>query len=232
MMSILAIIPARKDSERCSAKNTRHLDNISLYWYTLNVVFKLKENYNLIDRFCITTNDNTILKNTNKNVVDTIKRPNKLCRNNSTEFEFIEHTLNWYKNKGITFDDVAILYPTTPFKKIETLIKIFNQWKKNRQWVNQLRTVKEIRWEPEKIWYSDYLKSTNIHNYTKCFYQDHYRQVPYCYIYKVDKLNKDLHYRYQPCYKFIIDNSIESHDINTELDFWVAEKIVEDKLNE
>ena len=227
-MSILAIIPCRKNSKRCPEKNTRLLDGIPLINWTLNL--RVLEQYPITG--CITTNINEILNNCDIYRYDGIKRPNNLCQDNSTEFEFIDHTLNWYKKRGITFDDVAVLYPTTPFKRSETLVKIFDQWYRDRKWANQLRTVRSIKLEPEKIWYENNglnLK-TRIMDFRTIYKQ--YKQIPYCYIYKVDKLNSFEHYFYQPVSKFIINDPVESHDINTEHDFWIAEKIVEDGLNE
>lgn len=221
---LLVIIPARKDSTRCPGKNTRLLGGIPLINWTLNLRIP-----QTIKTGCVSTDIKEILDTCEFYRYDLIKRPNNLCKKDSTEYEFIIHALNHYKKLNIYFDDIAVLYPTTPFKKEETLIKIFNQWANDRVWANQLRTVKEIKWEPEKIWYLNYSKST-LYNYIKYSYQDHYKQVPYCYIYKVNKLNKDVHYNYQPVSKFIINSPIESYDINTKLDFWIAEQIVQEGL--
>lgn len=229
-MNILAIIPARKDSIRCPRKNIRLLDGIYLYWHTFVKVYEFIDEFKNI---CITTNDNKILKEVCVDIgVDLIKRPDSLCINKSTEFEFVEHVLNFYKEMGIYFDDVAIFYPTTPFKKVETIKKILKQWQKDRQWHNQLRTVKEIKWEPEKIWYESYSSSiySNLRDIDD--FSKYYKQVPYCYIYKINKLNKQDHYFYQSVSKFVINDPIESHDINTEFDFKIAELIVKEGLNE
>ena len=228
-MSILIIIPARKNSKRCSEKNIRLLDGIPLINWTLNL--------QILQQFktgCVTTNINEILNNCENYRYDGIKRPNNLCQDKSTEFEFIKHALNWYKKRGQTFDDVAVLYPTTPFKRSETLVKIFDQWHRDRKWANQLRTVSEIKWEPEKIWYedNDLNLRTRIWDFRTNYKQ--YKQVPFCYIYKVNKLNYLEHYFYQPVSKFVIDDPVESLDINTELDFFIAEQIIEKlpRLNE
>lgn len=232
-MNILVIVPARKDSKRCPGKNTRKLNGIELYRYTLDLVYTL-EIRDLINTYCVTTDIKEILKYVNKDIIDVIKRPNNFCQESSTEFEFIEHTLNWYKKKGITFDDVAIFYPTIPFRKVNTIEKIFKQWSKDRQWASQLRTVKEIRWEPEKIWYDYKDKNTILDLQSLGWNKEikYYKQIPYCYIYKINQLYKEGHYSYQPVSKFVINDPIESHDINTEWDFKIAEFIVREGLNE
>lgn len=234
-MNILVIIPARKNSKRCIGKNTRLLDGIPLINWTLNL--------QILQQFktgCVTTNINEILNTCENYRYDGIKRPNNLCQDNSTEFEFIKHTLTWYRKRGQTFDDVAVLYPTTPFKRSETLVKIFKQWSRDRKWVNQLRTVRSIKWEPEKIWYEgaiideNYIGCPSIHSRVLDFRSSlkQYKQVPFCYIYKVNKLNYLEHYFYQPVSKFVIDDPVEAHDINTDFDFKIAEWLVQDKLNE
>ncbi len=231
-MSILAIIPSRKDSKRCSGKNIRQLYNIPLIMWTIENIYQLRKNFNKI---CIASDIKEILT-FESNWFDVIKLPSNLTKEifNSglNEFGFINYCLEWYKKKGITFDDVAILYSTTPFKRSKTLIKIFKQWEKDRQWANQLRTVKEIRWEPEKIWYDYGISLYNFRSIVCNTNMQHHKQVPYCYIYKVDQLDEDIHYFYQPISKFVINDPIESHDINTEHDFWIAEKVIEDGLNE
>lgn len=230
-MSMLAIIPARRDSKRCPGKNTRLLGQVPLIDETLFIVYQISDVFKSI---CIATDDDYIIQsNKNNKVFDVIKLPDYLTQeitdSGRNEFGFIDYVLKQYKTKGIEFDDVAIFYPTTPFKQVDTIKDILKVWRENRNDYQCLRTVKRFEKHITKFW--ECLEDDEIIN-PLIDGTLQFIQVPYCYIYREAKLNKYWHFDLYRTLKYEINDPIESHDINTEFDFKIAEWIVKDKLNE
>ena len=49
-------------------------------------------------------------------------RPKEISGAESTEMQFFEHALDWFlKNENYEPDLIALLYPTSPFRKPETI---------------------------------------------------------------------------------------------------------------
>lgn len=122
-MRKLAIIPAKKYSKRLNLKNFKYFNNKPIYKYTL----KNLEESNLFDEIHISSN--IIIENKYQE----FKRPNKLCKNNTTLLQVIHWTLNKFKDRGKLFDVVCLAYATSPlvdeydFKKAYKLFEKSNK---------------------------------------------------------------------------------------------------------
>lgn len=220
---MLCIIPARKGSKRLKNKNLRMLGGLYLYEWTFNIA------KDFFTHVVVTSDDDRIL-----NVAEhfynfnTIKRPHKLCEDFSTESEFITHTLRNFSDplRCIT-DEIVILYPTVPFRTSLTMEKILGQWKSHRNAYNSLRTVKPVSEHPYKMFEINDNELYNPFSNSTCLKQDYtaptqsfdpyYIQVPYLYIYKVGKVK-------EPILPYLITDPKEGLDINTQEDWWLAEK--------
>ena len=112
-MKILGIIPARSGSKGVKNKNTITIKNRKLIEYT----FKAALGSKLIDKIILTTNCKKVIKlSKTYRKIELLIRPEKLCKDNSSIFDVIKHTIQSEKKKFNFYDFIVLLQPTTPLK--------------------------------------------------------------------------------------------------------------------
>lgn len=118
MKSMLILIPARAGSKGLPGKNTKMLGGLPLVAHTLLFAEKIKSDQDII---CVSSNDDEVLKIAKEfnNVEIPFKRPESLSSDNSGSYEVIMHALGHYEEKGIKFENVLLLQPTSPFRTVE-----------------------------------------------------------------------------------------------------------------
>lgn len=128
-MSLLCIIPARRDSKGLPGKNWKLLNNQPLISYSITVAQQFQE----IDTICISTNSPEIVEiaQTNHQLKVPFLRPEELSTDTTSSREVILHALDFYQNKNIEFTDVLLLQPTSPFRKLDHLKNAWELYKKS-----------------------------------------------------------------------------------------------------
>ncbi len=125
-MKILYLIPARGGSKGIPHKNIKPLNGKPLILYTVEVARQLADDADI----CVTTDDDEIIKvveQTGLNVP--FKRPDELATDTSGSYEVIIHALDYYAQKGINYDIVVLLQPTSPFRSaqhVKEAIKLYD----------------------------------------------------------------------------------------------------------
>lgn len=123
MMNTLIIIPARKGSKGIPGKNIMLLKGKPLISHTVDFALMNKGKE---DTICISTDDEKIIQlYSNEKDVEVLKRPRKLCQDNSGMSEVLSHALKFYEEMGTFFNNILLLQPTSPlrsFKDYENLI--------------------------------------------------------------------------------------------------------------
>lgn len=118
--SILAIIPARKNSKRIKNKNLLVLNKKSLV--EIAILESLKSKH--IDKLIVCSDSYKINKIASKfHCIPSIKRPNHLSNDNSKSIDLVKYYSKQYSN----YDFILLLQPTSPFRKfsqIDEAIKI------------------------------------------------------------------------------------------------------------
>jgi len=115
---ILSIIPARGGSKGLPRKNILPLLGKPLLVWTLEQA--LRSNY--CDKVMVSTDDVEIAEVARKNGADVpFMRPKELAADTTPMFKVVAHALSFYKSKGIFFDYVAILQPTSPLRKADDI---------------------------------------------------------------------------------------------------------------
>ena len=126
----LAIIPARAGSKRIKNKNLLKIKKKPLFNYTLRSALKTRK----IKKIIITTNINKLLKKNSKKIFY-IKRPEYLCKDNSSTESAILHALKIFNTHNeIKIQNIILLQPTSPFRNhqdINNAIKKFETGKYN-----------------------------------------------------------------------------------------------------
>ena len=126
---IICIIPARSGSKRLKNKNLKKISGKPLTYWTLLFAKKIKK----FNRILITSDSNKILNIANQfKGIDKVLRPTKLAKDSTPMLEVINHSINFYKKNNISFDAVAILQPTSPLRKVDTINKACKIFEKNK----------------------------------------------------------------------------------------------------
>lgn len=116
--SVLAVIPARGGSKGIPKKNIKNLAGKPLIaWSILNA----------IDSKYI---DNCIVSTDSKEIADIAEsygcnvpflRPKELSLDESPSYPFMEHAINFYKEKNIEYDYFILLEPTSPLRETKDI---------------------------------------------------------------------------------------------------------------
>ena len=129
ILDFVAFIPARKGSKRIRGKNTVLINRKPLIKFTLDAALKSKK----IKLIIISTNDKKILslRSSYKNILF-IKRPDSLCKDNSTTESAMLHAIEYLEREKIKVKNLILLQSTSPFrdhKNIDDSINIFKKKK-------------------------------------------------------------------------------------------------------
>lgn len=113
---ILALVPARGGSKGIPKKNIKVLGGIPLIGYTVAYVKKIFDAADI----CVSTDDAEIIKTVKEFGIQVpFTRPAELAGDHSGTYEVVMHALNYYKEKGIEYDILALFQPTSPFRKLQ-----------------------------------------------------------------------------------------------------------------
>ena len=113
MDKIVAIIPARSGSKGVPHKNIRELGGYPLIDWTIKACLKSR----LIDRVIVSTDSDDYAQIAIKLGAEVpFLRPSEISGDNSTDYDFILHCLDWLKCHGCEPDLLIHMRPTTPFR--------------------------------------------------------------------------------------------------------------------
>jgi CMP-N-acetylneuraminic acid synthetase len=130
MLNYIAIIPARKNSQRIKNKNTIKIKNKRLICYTIDAAKKVKK----INKIIVSTDDRKIIKLSIKKNISFFLRPKNISNSKTSMEKTIVFTLiNIFGNKFYNkVKNVVLLQPTSPLRThidINKAIHIFEKKK-------------------------------------------------------------------------------------------------------
>ncbi len=114
---VLAVIPARGGSEGVPGKNKRPLGGAPLIVHTIDAAKRAQS----LSCIAVSTDDDEIKKIARSLDVDVIDRPPELAGPEAATESALLHALEVQKRNGETFDYVATLEPTSPFREAATI---------------------------------------------------------------------------------------------------------------
>ena len=127
-MKILYLIPARGGSKGLLKKNIKLLNDKPLLHYSIDFARKFTTDKNI----CLSTDDNEIIDCAKEiNLEVNFIRPKHLASDTANTNDVINHAIKYYESKGIIYDLLILLQPTTPFRKKEHLVEMIDSWKNN-----------------------------------------------------------------------------------------------------
>ena len=225
-MKPLIVIPARGGSKGVPRKNIKVLGDKPLIQYTIDAAKGVFD-----DEFiCVSTDDFEI-----KSVVEQLGlkvpflRPNELASDTAGTYEVLLHAISYYESKGYFPDTLILLQPTSPFRTsahIKEALKLYHES------IDMVVSVKETKANPYYILFEEdrngFLKKTKEANFTRrqeCPKVWEYNGA--IYIINVKALKEKTISQFTKVCKFEMDET-SSHDIDTLLDWKIAEIILQD----
>jgi len=230
--NLLAIIPARSGSQSVKKKNIKELHGKPLLAYTSEIALKIKAINDLI----LSTDCPKIAKIGKKLGLSVpFLRPKNLSTNNSHINQTIKYCLQrMEKLKKCKYDEILLLQPTSPFREIHDINKCIKILRKNKK-IDSVVSVtnvdgfhplrmKIIRnklllnlmghksedMRPRQKLYKVYIRNGAIYLFRRS-------------VFDKNKKKKKLHVR-----PYIMSKE-KSVNIDSIFDFYLAEKIIENK---
>lgn len=115
-MKALFLIPARGGSKGIPHKNIKELCGKPLIYYSIDVARQLADDADI----CISSDDNEIIDCVKKTGLEVpFIRPDYLASDTASTNDVIVHALKYYADKGIKYDTVVLLQPTSPLRTAE-----------------------------------------------------------------------------------------------------------------
>jgi len=123
-MKLVVIIPARGGSKSLHNKNILPLNGKPLLSYS--IAYSLKSN--LVNTTIVSTDSKEIAKIAKKyGAAVPFLRPNELAQDDTRDYPFMRHSLDYFESQGEFFDLYVLLRPTSPMRPsglIEKAVKI------------------------------------------------------------------------------------------------------------
>ena len=213
MSRTACFIPIKNNSTRVSKKNTRLFGNKSLFRYVVDTVIKS----NKFDDIFVDTDSDEVKYYCKDNSINIINRDPELSKDSANGNDLLK---SWIETKP-DYDIYFQIFVTSPFLKVETINDCVDLMKQNSEYDSVFTGVEEytlywfdnkpINYEPKVLPRSQDAKpmikeTTSLYGITKeAFLKDNSR------------IGRNP--------KIYLVNQIEAVDIDTELDFFLAEQI-------
>lgn len=216
-MKITAVIPVRKGSQRVKDKNLRPFAGTSLLDVKINMLLQVPE----IDEIVVNTNSEAAIEHVKEEYSGTKvkyhRREEYYASSQCSGSDFFTHL------GEVTDTDIFIYAPcTSPFVKPETVsacIKKFLEDETNHDCVSTVTSVKEFLWLDGKAINYDPLNAPNSQNLPDVVALNFGTTV----VKRVDLIKNHNIIGRNP--NFVITSDIEAIDIDTPLDFYIAEQL-------
>lgn len=137
---IICIIPARAGSKGIKNKNMVKLKGKPLIYWTIKLAKKIK----YFDKIIVSTNSKKIQNYSKINGIKTpYLRPEKISKDKTSMDEVVKDVVKYFKAINYIPYAVAILQPTSPFRKTSTIDKACKIFLKKKY--DSLTTIEEIK---------------------------------------------------------------------------------------
>lgn len=121
----LAVISARGGSKGIPRKNIIDIAGKPLIAYSIEAGLEAIEK-GAIDRLIVSTDDEEIAEVSRKYGAEVpFMRPDYLASDKAKSVDLMIHAAEFYREKGIVYEDMLLLQPTTPMRTGEDIVKAF-----------------------------------------------------------------------------------------------------------
>ncbi len=141
-MKTLYLIPARGGSKGIPHKNIRPLCGLPLIGYSINVARELADDADI----CLSTDDPEIADVARSMGLEVpFMRPDALATDKSGSYEVMLHALDFYHDRGIDYDCLVLLQPTSPMRTADDVRNALSLYTPD---IDMVVTVKEAASNP------------------------------------------------------------------------------------
>jgi len=234
-MKIIALVPARSGSKRVIDKNIRDLKGKPLMAYTIEIARRSK----VFDKVILCTDSENYAAIGKKYGAEVpYTRDTINSEEDSPDILWIFEALNYLDENKIQFDAICILRPTSPFRTTKMLIRAVSIFIKDKNY-DSLRAVQKVSEHPGKMWreYNSQLlpllpfsennipwHSNQTNKLPEVFVQNASLELVWKNVVKQTKTISGTKI------KAFVTEGYEGFDINSELDFLMAETLLEKNL--
>ena len=206
-------------------KNIKLLNGKPLIHYSIEVAQQIFNNEDI----CISTDSDKYIKIAEQTGLKVpFVRPETLSTDNATTQDVLLHCLDFYEQKGVSYDYILLLQPTSPFREKKHLEDILIA---NIEESDMIVSVKETDSNPYYV-----LLEENEEGYLKKLMKGEFTRRQDCpkvyeyngsiYLIKVSSLKEKLISSFTKIKKYEM-NSKYSLDIDSEIDFKLAEVLLD-----
>ncbi|MDD3626892.1 MAG: acylneuraminate cytidylyltransferase family protein [bacterium] len=229
-MKYLTIIPARKGSKRIKDKNIKLLQSKPLIYYTINSALKSNLGKSPV---IVSTDSRKIAKLSEEYGAEVpFFRSEELATDYASSVGLVLECLDYYKKKGIEFESIVLLQPTSPLRSVSDINEAVKKYQQFN--LNALVSVTEVQEHPELMYKikKEFLEELNIQK-EACFKRSQdmsklYRINGAIYIVKVQDFLKEKSFILEDTGYYIMPYE-RSIDIDEPVDFKIAEFFLKEK---
>lgn len=227
----IAIIPARSGSKGLKDKNIKLLCGIPLMAYSIRCA---KES-GMFEKIFVSTDSEEYARIAEEYGADAhFLRSEENSGDKVGSWDVVREVLERFEEEGETFDTIMLLQPTSPLRNVEDIKNSFKQMKEKN--ANAILSVTEMEHSP--LWSNtlgkdlcmDSFQNEEYRGIPRQWLPTYYRLNGAIYLIKKEELQKKIMFC-NGCYAYIMPGE-RSIDIDTELDFVMAEYICEQRKNE
>ncbi len=143
----LAIIPARGGSKRIPRKNIKKFLGVPLVQRTIKTLVESE----IFSQVVVSTDDDEIAGVAEAvGAVAPFRRPSKLADDHTATVPVILHALDWLEDHGVSFSDVAVVYPAAVFIDADDLTMARHQMESSE--VDQVFSACEFDAPIQRAW--------------------------------------------------------------------------------
>lgn len=224
---ILFVIPARGGSKGIPKKNIKLLDGKPLIVYALEVARKFTSDENI----CISTDDEEIISVVESYGYDVpFRRPPILASDTAGTYEVLIHAIEFYETKGLSFDTLVLLQPTSPFRNYRHIQEAMELYSTS---LDMVVSVKESHANPYLTIVEEneegLLQKSKPSNFTRR--QDAPKVYEYngaVYVINVQSLKNSPINQFTKVKKYVMDE-LHSIDLDTPMDWAYCEFLIQNK---
>ena len=216
----LVVIPARSGSKRIPQKNLRDLGGVSLIVYSIRLASEVFGSDNVV----VTSDSEKILKIAESEGVHSILRPEHLATDGVTLDPVIHHAVvEIEKAVALTYDNIVTIQATSPLLSSKSLIKAYEQFNDINLEIDTLLSVKQdnhLAWKIlENKVVPDFEERKNTQELPPRYVETGgFLLTRRKFVSESNRLGKKI--------SIFELKSSESIDIDTEFDWWIAEKLL------
>lgn len=230
-MKNLAIIPARSGSKGLPDKNIRDLCGKPLMSYSIDAALKSE----CFDTVMLSTDSEKYAKIGREYGAEVpFLRSEAMSSDTADSWDVVGEVLEIYQDMGQEFDTFCLLQPTSPMRTAEDIRKAYDLFKSHASF----GVISVCEAEHSPLWCGQLPDNCELANFLK---QNHgnrrqdvgkyYRLNGAIYIANVKMFKKDRNFYKEGSYAYIMKQE-RSIDIDTELDFMVADALMRGELSE